>query len=199
VLSLPNIITLLRLAAVPVIVALSYSRGVTGISLAAVLFAAAAISDWLDGHLARRLGAHTRVGALLDPITDKIMVLATLFVLWDVGMLPLWIALVNAFREAAVTAVRHVASTPRRTVGANWMGKAKFVIQIAVVEVAYLQLLLSALGRHVPGGRQTVFWAAVAMTAISLAFLARFTLIHRLQLLAVLARRPSRPQSPSGE
>jgi len=198
-LSLPNIVTLLRLAAVPAIVALSYSRSVTGIALAAAVFAAAAISDWLDGYLARRLGAHTPVGALLDSLTDKVMVLAALFVLWDVGVLPLWLVLVNVLREAAVTAVRHAASTPERIVGANRMGKAKFVIQVAVVELAYLHLLLLALGRRLPGGRQLVFWAALAMTAVSLAFLARFTLIHRVQLLAVLARRSGRRQSRPGE
>jgi len=198
-LSLPNIVTLLRLAAVPVIVALSYSRSVTGIALAAVAFAAAAITDWLDGYLARRLGAHTPVGALLDPVTDKVMVLAMLFVLWDVEVLPLWLVLVNAFREAAVTAVRHAASTPQRIVGANRMGKAKFVLQVVVVELAYLHLLLLAVGRPLPGGRQIVFWAAVATTAISLGFLARFTLIHRVQLFTVLARRSDKRHSRPGE
>ncbi len=198
-LSLPNIVTLLRLAAVPVIVALSYSRNVTGIALAAVVFAAAAISDWLDGYLARRLGAQTRVGELLDPVTDKVMVLATLFVLWDVEVLPLWIVLVNAFREASVTAVRHAASTPQGIVVATWMGKAKFVIQVAVVELAYLYLLLLTVDRRLPGGRQLVFWAAVVMTAVSLGFLAWFTLIHRAQLFTALARRSDMRHSRPGE
>lgn len=198
-LSLPNIVTLLRLAAVPVIVALSYSRNVTGIALAAVVFAAAAISDWLDGYLARRLGAQTRVGELLDPVTDKVMVLATLFVLWDVEVLPLWIVLVNAFREASVTAVRCAASTPQGIVVATWMGKAKFVIQVAVVELAYLYLLLLTVDRGLPGGRQLVFWAAVVMTAVSLGFLAWFTLIHRAQLFTALARRSDMRHSRPGE
>lgn len=172
----PNTITLLRLAAVPFIAFFSCRSGILGPALGSGLFAAAAASDWLDGHLARVTGAQSRLGAVLDPLVDKAMVLTVLFVFWDLGLLPLWLVLLNLLREAMVTVLRYARSTPQAVVGANWMGKAKFCLQVAVIEAAYLHVLLSRLGKAFPWGDEVVFWALLAVTVVSFGFLAQFAL-----------------------
>jgi CDP-diacylglycerol--glycerol-3-phosphate 3-phosphatidyltransferase len=180
--SLPNAITLMRLAGVPVIVWLTYSRTTAGIALAAALFALAVASDWLDGYLARRLHVRSAFGTFLDPLTDKVMVLCLLFVFADRGLVPTWLALLNMAREFAATAVRHAASAGSQPVGANWMGKTKFCLQAGFVGLGYVHLLLCSTGRVLPGGTGLLFWTLLGVTAVSYVFLARFVLWHRARL-----------------
>ncbi|NLW49311.1 MAG: CDP-diacylglycerol--glycerol-3-phosphate 3-phosphatidyltransferase [Candidatus Brocadiaceae bacterium] len=174
--SLPNAITLARLALVPAIVALTYAHRPLPLAAAALLFAVATASDWLDGYLARRLHAQSTFGTVLDPLVDKILVLCVLFVLADRGLVPLWLALLNMARELAVTAVRQARSTPARPLGANWMGKTKFCLQTGFVGLAYAHLLLQSTGRALPGGKALLFWCLAGTTALSYGFLVRFWL-----------------------
>jgi CDP-diacylglycerol--glycerol-3-phosphate 3-phosphatidyltransferase len=179
-LTLPNLITLLRLALLPFLLWLTYSQQTQGLLLAWALFNAAAASDWLDGYLARRLRATSRLGALLDPVVDKVVILSLLFVLSDQELLPLWLVLLNMAREFLVTAARHAYSTPQHAVGANWMGKSKFVLQVFVVQLAFAVLVLRALGRAAPWGEGALFWTTLGMTAVSYAFLVNFVRWHGL-------------------
>ena len=180
--SLPNAITLARLACVPVIVWLTYSPGTGGLSVAASLFTLAVASDWLDGYLARRLRMRSAFGTFMDPLADKVMILCLLFVFADRGLVPTWLALLNMAREFAVTAVRHTISSQAGAVGANWMGKTKFCLQTGFVALAYAYLMLDSGGRSMPGGTGLLFWSLLAITAVSYAFLLRFILWHRARL-----------------
>jgi CDP-diacylglycerol--glycerol-3-phosphate 3-phosphatidyltransferase len=174
ILTVPNLITAARLALLPFILWLTCSRSGLAIASAATLFAVAAASDWADGYLARRLREATRFGTLLDPIVDKIMFLSTLFVFSARGLVPLWIAALNLLRESVITGLRHRLSWGRAAVGANWMGKLKFVLQVGLAELVYLHLLLQSLGSGLPGGTRTLFWCALAVTVLSYAFLVSF-------------------------
>jgi CDP-diacylglycerol--glycerol-3-phosphate 3-phosphatidyltransferase len=174
VLTVPNLITLARLGSLPVFLILTYSQVLSGLIAAWVLFNLAAASDWLDGFLARRSGSVSRLGTLLDPVVDKVIILSTLFALVDLRLLPLWIVLLAMAREFMVSAARHAATTPTRVVGANWMGKAKFALQVAVIELGYLVLLLRLLGRPAAWGQAALFWSALGVTVLSYLFLARF-------------------------
>ena len=165
--TIPNIITTLRLVCVPFVIWLSYSTGTRGLAAAAGLFTFAAVTDWLDGYLARRSGAVSAFGTLMDPLVDKALILGVLFVFSDRDLLPLWLILLSMFRELLVTALRHSVSSPGRAVGANWTGKAKLCTQVVVVEIVYLHLLLGSVGGRLPGGVSLLFWAAVAMTLLS--------------------------------
>ncbi|MHC4592592.1 MAG: CDP-diacylglycerol--glycerol-3-phosphate 3-phosphatidyltransferase [Planctomycetota bacterium] len=179
----PNVITVARLASIPFIVWLSYSPSAAGRGAAAGLFLLAVISDCLDGYLARRTGTTSRLGTLLDPLVDKTMILCALFVFADLGLLPLWLVLLNMFRELLVTALRHGMASRGKVVGANWMGKTKFVLQTGVVLLCYLYLLLEATGSRLPGQTATLFWCTLGMTIISFAFLANFARMYRSDIL----------------
>ncbi len=183
----PNILTAFRLACVPLLVAASYGEHPLLLGAAWALFNAAALSDWLDGYLARKLECRSRLGNLMDPVVDKILILSVLFVLADGTLLPVWLVLLNMAREFMVTAVRHARTTPTKVEGANWMGKTKFCLQVAVAELGYLLLVLKALGRASPFAGATLFWSAVAMTVASYAFLIHFALSYGSRVAAEMA------------
>jgi len=180
--TVPNLVTLSRLALVPLIVWLSYGTEAASLWLAAGLFTLAAATDWLDGYLARRLSAPSRLGTLIDPLVDKTLVLSVFFVFADRGLLPLWLALLLMFRELAVSALRHGLSAGGPVVGANWMGKTKFCIQVVVAELGYASLLLGAAGLETH--RPALFRAALLMTALSYGFLVNFVRWHRKELFS---------------
>src|ERR687883_2083424 len=107
--NLPNVLTLLRIIAVPVIVVALLDETPNGDALAAGVFALAAISDGLDGYIARSRGDVTTFGKLMDPLADKLLIIAPLVSLVSLGRIAPWVAMVIIAREFAVTALRMVA------------------------------------------------------------------------------------------
>jgi len=181
-LNAPNTVTLARLGALPFILWLSYATDRTGILCAALLFSLAAAADGLDGYLARRLDAATRLGTLLDPVVDKATVLSILMVFADRGLLPVAIVILLMVREFLITALRHGLSTRDHALGANWMGKTKYSLQVTLIEMVYVQLLLEARMGRLPVARTVILWAAIALTVLSYAFLANFVRWHWTEL-----------------
>jgi CDP-diacylglycerol--glycerol-3-phosphate 3-phosphatidyltransferase len=127
---LPNLITLARIALIPLILLFidNYSPRLS--ALAAVVFAIAAGTDALDGYLARRLGLVTVVGKFLDPLADKLIVLSTLVFLVAYGRTPAWLVVVLMARELAVTGLRAIASQEGFVIAAGAGGKAKTAFQL---------------------------------------------------------------------
>ena len=185
---IPNALTAVRLVCVPLVLWLAHGETVGRLVGALVVFVLAGISDWLDGYLARRWKSITAFGTFIDPITDKLLILGMLFVFSDQGLLPLWLVLVNLFREMAVTGVRQVKAAQGVLVGTNWMGKTKFVLQSALVAGILAYRILVVRGTDVPHGREIVFWAAFAVTAVSMAMVLNFLRWHARELLD--GRRP---------
>lgn len=138
ILNLPNILTLLRIAAIPLLVVLLLSPSREAGFWAAALFALASITDWLDGYLARRMGIETVFGKFLDPIADKLIVMAALIMLLPFNRVPAWMVLIILGREIIITGLRGVASTEGLVIPASNLGKFKTIFQI----VAILGLLL---------------------------------------------------------
>jgi CDP-diacylglycerol--glycerol-3-phosphate 3-phosphatidyltransferase len=134
--NLPNTITVLRTAMVPVLLALPLFSGKLGSQVVAWLFIVAALTDILDGWLARRGQQVTRVGKLLDPLADKLLVSTALVVLLAMGRIPMWavwMVVVIVGRELAVTGLRGLASMGGKVLGASWLGKTKaFAQNIAI-------------------------------------------------------------------
>jgi CDP-diacylglycerol--glycerol-3-phosphate 3-phosphatidyltransferase len=134
--NLPNTITVLRTAMVPVLLALPLFSGELGSQVVAWLFIVAALTDILDGWLARRGQQVTRVGKLLDPLADKLLVSTALVVLLAMGRIPMWavwMVVVIVGRELAVTGLRGLASVGGKVLGASWLGKTKaFAQNIAI-------------------------------------------------------------------
>jgi CDP-diacylglycerol--glycerol-3-phosphate 3-phosphatidyltransferase len=128
----PNTITLIRIGVVPLLLLLPFFSGKTGSQVAAWLFICAALSDVVDGWLARRGQQVTKIGKLLDPLADKLLVSTALIVLLSMGRVPLWaswMVVVIVGRELAVTGLRGFASADGRIMAAQWPGKAKALVQ----------------------------------------------------------------------
>ena len=136
--NLPNILTLLRIAAIPVLVVILTSPSKEAGFFAALLFAVASVTDWLDGYLARRMGIVTVFGKFLDPIADKLIVMAALIMILPFDHVPAWMVLVILGREIIITGLRGIASTEGIVIPASDLGKFKTIFQI----VAILGLLL---------------------------------------------------------
>jgi CDP-diacylglycerol--glycerol-3-phosphate 3-phosphatidyltransferase len=138
ILNIPNILTMLRIAAIPLMAALLLSPSRQAGFWAAIVFALASITDWLDGYLARRMGAVTVFGKFLDPIADKLIVMAALIMILPFDRVPAWMVLVVLGREIIITGLRGIASSEGIVIQASDLGKFKTIFQI----VAILGLLL---------------------------------------------------------
>jgi len=142
-LTLPNKLTLFRIALLPVMVLVFYSSLPGANIAAALIFLAAAVTDWLDGYIARRYNLGSAFGAFLDPVADKLMVAVTLFLLVQENPTPL-MAVTSAVivgREIAISALREWMSEigERRHVNVAALGKFKTVMQIIAIEVLLYQ------------------------------------------------------------
>jgi CDP-diacylglycerol--glycerol-3-phosphate 3-phosphatidyltransferase len=131
--NVPNVLTLLRILAVPVIVVALLGETPNGDALAAGVFALAAFSDGLDGYIARRRRDVTTFGKLMDPLADKLLIVAALVSLVSLGRLAAWVAMVIIARELAVTGLRAVALEQGVVISASWLGKLKTALQVAAV------------------------------------------------------------------
>ena len=125
-LNLPNFLTVLRILLVPVlVVALLGAGGEASDVLAAVVFAIASVTDAIDGWIARSREEVTTFGKLMDPVADKLLVIAALLSLVSLDRLEAWVAMVIIAREFAVTVARMQARAEGVVIAANWWGKAK--------------------------------------------------------------------------
>ncbi|MEE2675123.1 MAG: CDP-diacylglycerol--glycerol-3-phosphate 3-phosphatidyltransferase [Myxococcota bacterium] len=135
--NLPNTVTMLRIGAVPVLLFIPWATSETGCTVLAWCFIVAASSDLLDGYLARRGGEVTRIGKLLDPLADKLLISTALVMLLAAGRLEgIWAGLMVVVilgRELAVTGLRGIASTEGQVMAAGWQGKLKAVTQNVAV------------------------------------------------------------------
>lgn len=130
--NLPNTITMLRIGVVPVLLLIPYALSKTGSQILAWCYIAAALSDLLDGWLARRGSQVTAIGKLLDPLADKLLVTTALIMLLACGRLEAWAApmvVVIVGRELAVTGLRGMASSQGHVVAAQGAGKVKTLVQ----------------------------------------------------------------------
>jgi CDP-diacylglycerol---glycerol-3-phosphate 3-phosphatidyltransferase len=134
-LNLPNILTVLRIMLVPVLVVALLGDTSSGDILAAVVFALASVTDFIDGYLARARGSITHFGKLMDPLADKLLIVAALISLVSLHRLEAWVAMVIITRELAVTVLRLGATQAGVVMAASMFGKIKTCMQIAAVLV----------------------------------------------------------------
>ena len=159
-LNIPNALTMLRILAVPVVVVALLAEVPNGDLVAGVVFALAALTDGLDGYIARRRDSVTTFGKLMDPLADKLLIVAALVSLVALDRLEAWIAMVIIARELAVTGLRAVAVEQGVVISASWLGKVKTALQIAAV------IALIAVDPATTAVDLLVY-AAVAVTVIS--------------------------------
>src|SRR5215467_12512422 len=137
--NIPNALTISRLVAIPVLMALLLVRFPGHDQVAAALFIVFSLTDTLDGQLARRTGRVSDLGKFLDPLADKLFVLAVLIVLVQEGLVAAWVVVVIFSRELIITILRSVGAGQGRVIAAAPLGKTKTVTQMLAVTLLILQ------------------------------------------------------------
>ncbi len=161
--NLPTWITVSRLLGVPLLLVLLQAPTAAQRWWAVGIFVVAASTDWLDGYLARRLNQVTDLGKFLDPLVDKLLVLAPLLMLVGLGQVPAWGVFLIVAREITISGWRvNPAMQGGAVPGANLWGKAKTVVQIGAIA-----LLIAPLPPAWDTPAQILFWIAVALTLAS--------------------------------
>jgi CDP-diacylglycerol--glycerol-3-phosphate 3-phosphatidyltransferase len=159
-LNLPNILTVLRIMLVPVLVVALLGNTPAGDVLAAIVFALASLTDFIDGYLARARDSITTFGKLMDPLADKLLVVAALISLVSLHRLAAWVAMVIITRELAVTVLRMGATQAGVVMPASMFGKIKTCLQIAAILA-----IIAVHGK--PVWVATLLYVAVAVTVLS--------------------------------
>lgn len=160
-LNLPNFLTLLRILLVPVLVAALLAADESpGDLLAAAVFAVASFTDAIDGWLARRHESITNFGKLMDPVADKLLIIAALLSLVALDRVAAWVAMVIIAREFTVTVARLAARAEGVVIPANWWGKVKTAVQVLTI---FLLILVDPAPLWLDG----LVYAMVAVTVIS--------------------------------
>ena len=149
--NLPNTITLLRISVMPVLFLLLLSPGRTLSLIIAVLFILAAITDLLDGYIARKYGIVTKMGKLLDPIADKIIINTAMILMIPIGYIPAWIVAIIIMRDVAVDGLRNIASSDGLVISASKLGKQKTLSQIIAVSSLIIHYPLFGIDAHLVG------------------------------------------------
>lgn len=162
--TLPNWVTLSRLLALPVLLYCLQTPTAINRWISVAVFLIAALTDWLDGYLARKLNAVTDLGKFLDPLVDKLLVLAPLLALIELGLLPSWGVFLIVARELSIAGWRVTPGLTGTTaiVGANIWGKLKTISQIVAIAMLMAPLPVDW---QIPS--LVAFWIAVALTLIS--------------------------------
>jgi CDP-diacylglycerol--glycerol-3-phosphate 3-phosphatidyltransferase len=161
--NLPNALTLLRIFLVPFLVVVLLTKFEGREIVALTIFLVATATDFFDGWLARRRGEITTLGALLDPIADKLLISAAFISLVEVGLAPAWMVVVVVGREFAVTGLRSIASGQGIVISASSWGKAKMASQITAVSLLILSERYTWL--ILPG--KAALWIVVAVAIVS--------------------------------
>ncbi len=140
--NLPNQLTLLRVALVPVFIVLFLSDNLAAQWASLVVFLGASVTDYFDGAIARRRGLITNFGKIMDPLADKLLMTTALVCLVQVGMVPGWMVAAILWREFAVTSLRTLAATHRMVMQASIWGKIKTVAQMVAVIVCLILIVV---------------------------------------------------------
>jgi CDP-diacylglycerol--glycerol-3-phosphate 3-phosphatidyltransferase/cardiolipin synthase len=180
-LNLPNLLTWLRIILIPLFVGIFYFEK-SWVSapnqnlVATIIFTAAALTDWLDGWLARKLNQTSAFGAFLDPVADKLMVAAALIILVQLGRVDAIIALIIIGRELAVSALREWMAKigQSRSVAVSFLGKVKTTSQMIAIP---LLLYHDRIGAFSPQRVGTwLIYIAALLTLVSMAYYLKMAL-----------------------
>lgn len=167
-LTTPNVLTLLRIACVPLLIWLLMHTGPLPSAIAAAVFFFASITDFFDGYIARSYNSVTAIGKFLDPMADKLVVTAALIMLAATSRaphVPAWMVVVLVLREIMVTGLRAVAATEGIVMGADELGKYKMALQVIaihglLIHYTYFHVDTFAVGMF-------VLWIALVVTVWS--------------------------------
>jgi CDP-diacylglycerol--glycerol-3-phosphate 3-phosphatidyltransferase/cardiolipin synthase len=185
-LNIPIFLTWLRILMIPLVIGVFYvpevwlSLGHKNV-IATVMFAAAAVTDWLDGYLARRLNQTSAFGAFLDPVADKLMIAAALIVLVELGRVDAVIAVVIIGREIAVSAMREWMAKigQSKSVAVNFLGKIKTISQMIAVPLLLYNEPIGVLSPQRVG--TWLIYVAAILTLLSMFYYLKLALAPRAE------------------
>jgi CDP-diacylglycerol--glycerol-3-phosphate 3-phosphatidyltransferase len=164
--NLPNSLTLARIFLVPIVVTVLLSKDVPNWTFwGASLFLATALTDMLDGYLARRRKQVTTLGRLLDPVADKLLISSALISLVWLGMVQAWMVVIIIGREFAVNGLRSIAAHEGFAINVSTLGKGKMVTQVAAIVGI---ILGQKYGGWVNGTAKILLWAVVILALSSM-------------------------------
>lgn len=162
-LNLPNLITMLRVAVIPVLFLLLLNPGRAMSLMIAGFFIAAAITDLLDGYIARKYDIVTKAGKILDPIADKLIVSTAMILMIPLGRIPAWIVALIVMRDFAVDGIRHMSTAGGgNIVAASKIGKQKTLSQVIAISALLIHYPIFGLDAHKIG--IVVLYIALALT-----------------------------------
>ncbi|MBR1816427.1 MAG: CDP-diacylglycerol--glycerol-3-phosphate 3-phosphatidyltransferase [Lachnospiraceae bacterium] len=163
--NLPNKLTIMRVILIPFfLVALMVPDIPYGKWIALGIFCVAAITDTLDGHIARKYNLITNFGKFMDPLADKLLVCSAMIALIELDRIPAWIVIIIIAREFIISGFRLIAADKGIVIAAGWWGKVKTVVQMVMIII-----LICDFGGHIAWLVEQVFiYAALALTVISL-------------------------------
>ena len=160
--NLPNTLSIMRLVLIPAVVICLYFPGRLGSFLAAAFFALAALTDLMDGFLARRYGTVTHLGKILDPLADKLLVSVTMIMLITLNRIPAWVVMLIIARELAVTGLRGIAVVEGQIIEASVLGKYKTIFQSVALVCLSLHYEYLQIDFHLVG--MVFLWVALVLT-----------------------------------
>jgi CDP-diacylglycerol--glycerol-3-phosphate 3-phosphatidyltransferase len=163
--NLANKLTMVRIFLVPIFMIVLLNKIPYGMYIAAAIFTVAAITDTLDGYIARSRNQITKLGKFMDPLADKLLVTAALVSLVEMNKLPAWIVIVIISREYVISVLRAIAASEGIVIAASWWGKLKTLSQI----IAIISILIDNYPFrliHVPFST-IALWIALILTIVS--------------------------------
>lgn len=163
--NLPNIITMLRIGIIPVLFFLMTSPGSTWSLVIAFLFIAAALTDLLDGYIARKYEIVTTMGKFLDPIADKLIVNTAMILMIPIGRIPAWAVAITIIRDITVDGMRSIASAEGLVIDASSLGKKKTLCQTIAVSALIIHYPFLGLNAHAVG--MIILYIALFLTVYS--------------------------------
>jgi len=164
--NLANKLTIIRIFLVPIFLVFIAVKDIPyGTLIATAVFIIAALTDKLDGYIARSRNQITRFGKFMDPLADKLLVTAALVSLVEFQIIPTWMAMVIIAREFAVTGLRSIAAAEGSVIAASWWGKVKTVVQIIAIIFALINLSYSDM--YFALATKIIMFIAVIITILS--------------------------------
>ncbi len=163
--NLPNIITMGRIGFIPVLFFLLMDPGLTWSLVIAFCFVAAALTDLLDGYLARKYEIVTKMGQFLDPIADKLIVNTAMILMIPIGRIPAWAVAITIIRDIAVDGMRSIASGEGLVIDASSLGKKKTLCQTVAVTALIIHYPFLGIDAHAVG--MVILYIALFFTVYS--------------------------------
>lgn len=187
--TLANIVTISRLFLAPVFLVCILIDSPTAVTWSVIIYLVAALTDWLDGYLARKFGEVTSHGVFLDPLADKVLTTSAFVALVVHDIVPLWMVVVIIIRDFGVTAMRSIADDRGMSMQTSYVAKVKTFAQMMVIAWA---LVLFWLHKQTPGATEYVYLLSSDVTGVAMFVVTLLTIYTAVHYLIVNRRIFSR-------